>query len=91
MKKQLHRAAQQRIEAKYNKTEPPDEDNRWRRLVSPDIVEFIDRVPLSPHDHFKILQNPHLFFSRPKNVPLNLRKQVLLYERPQLACAEIDR
>lgn len=55
-----------------------DSDN-WRTWVTPDIVEHIDKAKPSPEDHAEILQNPHAFFSKPRNVPVEFRKQVYLY------------
>jgi hypothetical protein len=57
-----------------------EENGTWRELVTPDIVEYIDKAKPSPEDHAEILRNPHKFFSRPKNVPVEFRKQVYLYE-----------
>lgn len=48
--------------------------------MTPDIVEYIDKAKPSPEVHAEILRNPHAFFSKPKNVPVEFRKQVYLYE-----------
>jgi hypothetical protein len=73
---------------KTGRTHPPpewplknlEEKDEWRTLVTPDIVEYIDKAKPSPEDHAQILRNPLKFFSRPKNVPVEFRKQVYLYE-----------
>ena len=48
--------------------------------MTPDIVKYIDKAKPSPEDHAEILRNPHAFFSKPKNVPVEFRTQVYLYD-----------
>ena len=65
-----------------------NETNGWRQILSEDVVKFIDDLDLdglagSPEEREArirtITRNPAQFFSRPKNVPLEMRKQVYLY------------
>ena len=60
------------------------ESNKWREMVTPDIVEYIDKANPSPEDRYRIIRSPHWFFSRPRNVPVEFRKQVYLYEHGRL-------
>jgi hypothetical protein len=60
------------------------ESNKWREMVTPDIVEYIDKANPSPEDRYRIVRSPHWFFSRPGNVPVEFRKQVYLYEHGRL-------
>lgn len=57
-----------------------EENDKWREVVTPDIVEYIDKAKPSTQDRYEILRNPHKYFSRPRNVPAEFRKQVYLYE-----------
>lgn len=60
----------------------------WRKLLSEDVVKFVDDLESynlagSSEEQKErigtILHDPARFFSRPKNVPLELRKQIYLY------------
>jgi hypothetical protein len=62
--------------------------NGWRQILSDDVVKFIDDLDLENlagsaeerEARIKtITRNPAEFFSRPRNVPLEMRKQVYLY------------
>lgn len=53
----------------------------WRDEVSPDVAQFIDDMEaqgtkLLPEEQRQLLQSPAHYFSRPQNVPVNLREQV---------------
>jgi hypothetical protein len=62
----------------------------WRNILKEDIVKFVDDLEATdapPPQEWVIKQlmgDPGRFFSRPKNVPLELRKQVYLYNFPSL-------
>jgi len=58
-----------------------EEDEKWREIVTPDIVEYIDKAKPSLEDCHQILRNSHKFFSRPRNVPVEFRQQVYLYDQ----------
>ena len=75
----MQEATTKGMEVEQNQKQVPEEDDRWREVVTPDIVEFIDKAKVSPEDLYRILRNPHQFFSRPRNVPVEFRKQVYLY------------
>lgn len=53
----------------------------WRKYVSEDVVRFVDDMEaqgtkLLPEEVLSLVKNPSRYFSRPQNVPTNLRKQV---------------
>lgn len=60
----------------------------WRQILSEDVIKYIDDLDMenlagSAEERntriTTITRNPAMFFSRPKNVPLEMRKQVYLY------------
>jgi hypothetical protein len=60
----------------------------WRKLLSEDVVKYVDslkenRLAGTEEQQEKrircLLHNTPRFFSQPKNVPLEMRKQVYLY------------
>lgn len=69
-----------------------DRDSQaWKRLVSEDVVKFIEDAKLPPEARNNCLANPTAFFAYPNNVPEALRKQVYLYERiPCFLCSVAD-
>ena len=57
-----------------------DRDSQaWKKLVSEDVVKFIEDAKLSPSERRRCVANPNAFFAYPNNVPNALRKQVYLY------------
>lgn len=58
-----------------------DRDSQaWKKLVSEDVVKFIEDAKLSPSERRRCVANPNAFFAYPNNVPNALRKQVYLYD-----------
>ena len=58
-----------------------DRDSQaWKKLVSEDVVKFIEDAKLSPSEQRRCVANPNAFFAYPNNVPNALRKQVYLYD-----------
>jgi hypothetical protein len=64
-----------------------NEPYSWRKILTADVVKFVDDLEKnnlagSKEDQKKrirqLLHSPATFFSRPKNVPLELRKQIYL-------------
>jgi hypothetical protein len=62
----------------------------WRRIVSQDVADFVDKYEgrdstghpireMRPEQKTQLLKSPVRYFSRPHNVPPELRKQVYLY------------
>ncbi len=60
----------------------------WRKVLDEEVVKFVDDLKANnlagaPEQQEQIvkqlLHNTPRFFSRPKNVPLELRKQIFLY------------
>lgn len=62
----------------------------WRQVASQDVVDFVDKYEgrdktghpireMLPEQKVKLLQSPARYFSRPHNVPNEMRKQVRLY------------
>jgi hypothetical protein len=68
-----------------------NEPEGWRQFVNEDVVNFVDELEASGVAGTEeeqalrkkhLLRSPAAFFSRPKNVPLELRKQIYLYSSP---------
>jgi hypothetical protein len=58
-----------------------DKDSQaWKKLVSEDVVKFIEDAKLPMKERRACLANPNAYFAYPINVPDALRKQVYLYE-----------
>jgi len=56
-------------------------DETWRQHVSQDVTQFVDDMEaqgtkLLPEEKLALVANPAQYFSRPHNVPVNLRQQV---------------
>lgn len=56
-------------------------DETWRQHVSEDVTQFVDDMEaqgtkLLPEEKLALISNPAMYFSRPNNVPVNLRQQV---------------
>lgn len=56
-------------------------DETWRQHVSQDVTQFVDDMEaqgtkLLPEEKLALVSNPAQYFSRPQNVPMNLREQV---------------
>ena len=63
--------------------------NGWRKILTEDVVKFVDDLEEKNlagsqdeqrHRIMLMLQDTPRFFSRPKNVPIELRKQIYLYD-----------
>jgi hypothetical protein len=61
--------------------------NGWRKILSEDVVKFVDDLEAyglagSEEEQRKrielLIRNPIVYFSQPKNVPIELRKQIYL-------------
>ena len=66
-----------------------DDSEAWKKLVSEDVVKFIEDAKLSPFERRRCVKDPNRYFSFPGNVPNALRKQVYLYETVPYICQPV--
>ena len=60
------------------------DDPMWQEIATPDLIKYFDTAKLSPQERLKCLRNPARYFAFPRNVPVELRKQIYLYAAPVL-------